>query len=378
MTTVLNFTGFIKGVKYKTYLAQKELKETRLDEFNIIEANTFGLIKSPNTQIAYSQWVSPKRTRSYPFARIYNTYNAAKVITIIPIIKDEGKDGDRDRIQYSTISWMNLLNIYIVLGYYETAEKSSKKGQNNKHKLTNQKFNHEFIKSQIDEILAYHQSALHWNKNLFEEKFVPTFQQALDSYDLISKKTGVMIHPRQQMDKYLQKVIAEFKEFKNISLKGSQNASKREAFTSHKLEYLIDGLKATFSIENYLGGVYYLTPDEIFHDNDIYIIQESKNTTKESLPKLADIQDGLFKLILFSNLDSLNLNGQRVSFITKLKLTGKNVIGSILFPDASAKELEDFLATNMKIFNSEQKEIIRKLDLEAKNNQKLKIEITRN
>lgn len=343
-----------------------------------IEANTFGLIKSPNTQIAYSQWVSPKRTRSYPFARIYNTYNAAKVITIIPIIKDEGKDGDRDRIQYSTISWMNLLNIYIVLGYYETAEKSSKKGQNNKHKLTNQKFNHEFIKSQIDEILAYHQSALHWNKNLFEEKFVPTFQQALDSYDLISKKTGVMIHPRQQMDKYLQKVIDEFEEFKNISLKGSQNASKREAFTSHELEYLIDGLKATFSIENYLGGVYYLTPDEIFHDNDIYIIQESKNTTKESLPKLADIQDGLFKLILFSNLDSLNLNGQPVSFITKLKLTGKNVIGSILFPDASAKELEYFLATNMKIFQSKQKEIIRKLALESKNNQKLKIEITSN
>jgi hypothetical protein len=379
MTEVLNFTGFIKGVTYTTYL-EEELEETPLDEFNIIEANTFGLIKSPNTQIAYSQWVSPKRTRSYPFARIYNTYNAAKVITIIPIIKDEGKDGDRDRIQYSTISWMNLLNIYIVLGYYETAEKSSKKGQNNKHKLTNQKFNHEFIKSQIDKILAYHQSALHWNKNLFEEKFASTFQQALDSYDLISKKTGVTIHPREKMDKYLQKVIAEFEEFKNISLKGSQNASKREAVTSHELEYLIDGSKATFSIENYLGGVYYLTADEIFHDNDIYIIQESKNNSnsKESLPKLADIQDGLFKLILFSNLDSLNLNGQPVSFITKLKLTGKNVIGSILFPDASAKELEDFLATNMKIFNSKQKEIIRKLDLEAKNNQKLKIEITSN
>jgi hypothetical protein len=378
MTKLLNFTGFIKGVKYKTYLAEEELKETPLDKFNIIEANTFGLIKSPNTQIAYSQWVSPKRTRSYPFARIYNTYNAAKVITIIPIIKDEGKDGDRDRIQYSTISWMNLLNIYIVLAYYETAEKSTKKGQNNKHKLTNQKFNHEFIKSQIDEILAYRQSALHWNKNLFEEKFVQIFQKALDSYDLISRETGVMIHPRQQMDKYLQKVIDEFEEFKNISLKGSQNASKREAFTSHKFEYLIDGLKATFSIENYLGGVYYLTPDEIFHDNDIYIIQESKNTSKESLPKLADIQDGLFKLILFSNLDSLNLNGQPVSFITKLKLTGKNVIGSILFPDASAKELEYFLATNMKIFQSKQKEIIRKLALEAKNNQKLKIEITSN
>jgi hypothetical protein len=39
-------------------------------------------------------------------------------LTVIPVLKDEGIDGDLDRIQYSTISWMNLLNIYIVLGYY--------------------------------------------------------------------------------------------------------------------------------------------------------------------------------------------------------------------------------------------------------------------
>ncbi len=377
MTEVLHFTGFIKGLTYKTYLAER-LKEISLDEFDISQANTFGLIKSPTTEIAYSQWVSPKRTRSYPFARIYNTYNASKVITILPVIKDEGKDGDRDRIQYSTISWMNLLNIYIVLAYYETAHKSAKRGQNNKQKLTDQKFNNEFVKSQIDEILAYHQSALHWNKNLFEERFVQIFEKALDCYDSISRTTGVMIHPRQGMDSYLRRIIEEFEEFKNISLKGSQSASKREALTSHKLEYLIDGLKATFSIENYLGGIYYLTPDEIFHENNIYIIQESKNTSKESLPKLPDIQDGLFKLILFSNLDSLNLNGQSVSFITKLKLTGKNVIGSIVFPKASAKDLESFFSANVRIFNNNQKEIIRKLVVEAEDNQKLIIEVTSN
>jgi hypothetical protein len=98
MTEILEFTGFIRGVSYRTYLTQ-ELKEIHLDIFDTNKANTFGLIKSPNTEIAYSQWVSPKRTRSYPFARIYNTYNSSKVITIIPVIKDEGSDGDRDRIQ---------------------------------------------------------------------------------------------------------------------------------------------------------------------------------------------------------------------------------------------------------------------------------------
>ena len=70
---------------------------------------------------------------------------------------------------------MNLLNIYIVLAYYESAEKSYKKGQENKEKLTNQKFNNEFVKAQIKEILTYRQSALHWNKNLFEERFTQIF-----------------------------------------------------------------------------------------------------------------------------------------------------------------------------------------------------------
>ncbi|WP_242040341.1 hypothetical protein [Anabaena subtropica] len=114
MSAFLNFTGFIKNLSYRTYL-NDHLKENNIDGFDINRAGSYGLIKSPTTEIAYSKWVSPKRTRSYPFARIYNTYNSSKIITIIPIIKDEGKNGDRDIIQYSTISWMNLLNIYIVL-----------------------------------------------------------------------------------------------------------------------------------------------------------------------------------------------------------------------------------------------------------------------
>jgi len=127
MPNILHFTGFIKGVTYRTFLNDK-LIETNFDDFDINRVGGYGLIRTPKTEIAYSKWVSPKRTRSYPFARIYNTYNSSKIITIIPVIKDEGKDGDRDAIQYSTVSWMNLLNIYIVLAYYKTAEKSNKKG----------------------------------------------------------------------------------------------------------------------------------------------------------------------------------------------------------------------------------------------------------
>ena len=354
-----------------------ELPRIALDQFDINYAPPFGVIKTPETEIAYSQWVSPKRTRSYPFARIYNTYRASKVITIIPIIKDEEADGDRDKIQYSTVAWMSLLNIYIVLAYYEIAEKSRKSKQIAREKLTRQKFNSNFVNSQIQEILEYRQSALHWNKSLFEDRFVPIFNIALNCYDEISEKTGIKVHTRTGLDLYIKQVQTEFEVFKNISLKSSQNASQREAVTLHNLEYLVDGKKATFSIENYYGGFYYLTSDEIPYENNQYIIQESKNTSSGSLPKLADIQDGLFKLILFSNMESLKLNNREVNFTTRLKLTGNNISGSLLLPN-SVDEVDHFIHQNQQVFKAKQIEYIKKLALEAKNNSKITVQIIGN
>ncbi len=381
MTEVLHFTGFIKGVAYKTYLAEKEkLKAIKLENFDANTSPSYGIIDSDGTKVSYSKWVSPKRTRSYPFARIYNTYNFSKVITIIPVLKDEGSDGDRDLIQYSTFSWMNLLNIYIVLAYYDGAEKSYKKDQENKNKLTKQQFNNDFIKAQIEEILTYHQSALHWNRSLLENKFAQTFEKALDSYEKISTETNVKIHSSQIARKTLKKIQEDFEEFKNISHKASQSASKREALVSHELEYLVDGKKSTFSITNYLGGVYYLTPDEVIDEidkNNRYIIQESKNTSESNFPKLPDIQDGLFKLILFSNIHELKLNDQIVNFVTKLKLTGKNVNDSLVLP-AATEVLEVFLEKNTSNFSKTEKTIIRKLVLEVGKNQNLLIEISGN
>ncbi|WP_375503716.1 hypothetical protein [uncultured Nostoc sp.] len=65
MAEVLHFTGFIKGVTYKTYL-DDNLNRINLDIFDVNKERGYGLIKSPTTEIAYSKWVSPKRTRSYP------------------------------------------------------------------------------------------------------------------------------------------------------------------------------------------------------------------------------------------------------------------------------------------------------------------------
>ena len=372
----LDFEGFIKDVQYKAYLTD-ELPKINFKDFDINLSQTSGKLILHDGEFAYSKWVSPKRTRSYPFERLYNTFNSPMRLTVIPVLKDEGLDGDLDRVQYSTVSWMNLLNIYIVLAYYDRAVKNKRPLQFLKNKITNQEFNAETVNDQIARISQYKQSALHWNRTLLEDSFVDVYKKALDSYENISKSTGVLMHDRMVQEHYLATIMRDFLSFKDISLRGSKGASVREVQTPHGYEYLSDGLKATFKIENYLGGIYYLTADEVVKENKVYVIQESKNSTKGFLPGLSDIKDGLFKLILYSNLHTLKLDGISVGFHSRLKLTGKKVQGSLLMP-CNEVDLSRFFAENKGNYKNRDIEIIRKLNQEATNNHKLQILVSSN
>ncbi len=374
----LNFEGFIKDVQYKAFLAEDLPQKYEYNSFDINEVETSGKIIFPNGEFAFSKWVSPKRTRSYPFERLYNTFNSPMRLTIIPILKDEGSDGDVDKIQYSTISWMNLLNIYIVLAYYDKASKNLRQWQSAKSKITDQKFNINIINEQLLKISQYKQSALHWNRTLIENRFVEIYKLALSSYERISKETGVKVHDRDTQEQYLARIMCDFENFKNISLRGSRGASIRETQTSHELEYLSDGMKATFQIDNYLGGTYFLTADEVIKDKEgVYIIQESKNSTEGFLPSLSDIKDGLFKLILYSNLDSLCLDSEPVNFRSRLKLTGKKVSGSLSMP-CDEDLMIAFLSRNKGSYSKREEETLYKLRQESVNNQKLEIQISSN
>lgn len=269
---------------------------------------------------------------------------------------------------------MNLLNVYIVLAYYKTARKNKSPRQKERHKLTGQELDTGEVREQIEEILRYRQSALHWNRTLFETKFTHLYEEALDRYAEIGQATGVLVHDRTRQIAYLETVKQEYKRFKDISLKGSQGAAQREIATTHKQEHLGTENKASFRIENYLGGIYHLTADEIIFEKDVYHIQESKNTTSGFLPGLADIKDGLFKLILFANLDTLVLNGKEISFSTRLKLTGAKVSGKLKFPCSDA-ELSGFLETNRLSARSTTALNLTRLQQEAASNEKLTIEI---
>jgi hypothetical protein len=95
------------------------------------------------------------------------------------------------------------------------------------------------------------------------------------------------------------------------------------------------------------------------------------------LPSINDIQDGLFKLILFSNINSLKLNEKEVTFSVQLKLTGCNIKGHLTLP-CSLEEIDKFMESNLEIFSKSEKDSIKKLAQEAEHNENLKIEIVAN
>ncbi|MBW4632661.1 MAG: hypothetical protein KME30_12425 [Iphinoe sp. HA4291-MV1] len=375
--TLLSFTGFIKDVIYTPCLIPK-IQTYAISDFNVNCVKPFGIITLDTLQnnIAFSKWTSPKRTRTYPFAKIYNTYHLnSKKITVIPVIKDEGAGTDNnDRINFITLSWMNLLNVYIILAWYETADRVA----NTTDRITNQKLNAEYVRQKILEVSHYQLTALHWNTTHFERDFQTIYSNAVNSYEIIATTQNVSLHSRQKhlevLNNFIQNGTFDSQKFKNYTLSRSLTATHRESMTTHRLEYLSDGYKGIFFISNYLGGVYHLTADEVYSQGKLFTIQESKNSSKGRLPSEEDIKDGLFKLILFSNLETLFLGDTQVEFRTRLKITG-SVKGSLHLPSDTIT-VEDFCQKNS--FSGKQKQLIELLNEETLQNPKLNIVITQN
>ena len=149
----------ISGIKYTPFLCPT-LKAFSIDDLEAAFANSAFRLNVGEDTVAVSWWVSAKRTRTYPYARVYDTLKfGGKKIAVIPIFKDEGRQGDRDFLQWDTIALMSLLGVYVIVGYYAAAEKSDRYA----HKITKQRFHLPYIKSRIEQILSYQSDALHWN-----------------------------------------------------------------------------------------------------------------------------------------------------------------------------------------------------------------------
>ncbi len=316
----MKVTAKITGIKYSPQLC-KLLKTYKFNNLKkALENDSSFIIEfEKNKSFAVSFWVTAKRTRSYPYSRVYNTLSfQGKKVTIIPVFKDEGFDGDRDFLQWDTISLMSLLGVYVIISYYSKAEIN----ENYSNKITNQRFNIKHINDNIKKLLSYQSDALHWNLSQIDNIAI-TAKKALDSYNKISKDLDLKMHSEDSAQKRVNELLKGKENFLSISRELAKNAQYRESQTIQPKEK-IEKDKGTITIKNYLGGYYYLTIDEAFiTDNTLQII-EAKHTKSGDIPSIDDIKDGFVKMILFSNLEEVKVNDQLVNFIPILKLTSNS------------------------------------------------------
>jgi len=356
----LEIKAEIKGVNYTPYLSG-ELEKINFRSFNINASPTCCIVNTDKNIFALSRWVSPKRTRSYPYERVYNTLSYSKKITVIPIIKDEGEKGDRDFIQWDTISLMSLLDVYVILAYYDEAEVNKRF----KGKITNQKFNNRYVKSKIKEISNYHSSALHWNLNEIKTNLSNIVSKVKNSYVKISTPTKVMMHNEKGLDNFRKNVVKNVNEFMTVSRRKAREAQQREIVTKQPKESLLTLTKAKITIKNYLGGYYYLTTDEIVVKRRTLYLIEGKHSKSQLLPSISDIKDGLLKMILYCNLYSVFYKELLYKCNPVLSLTSSILEGSVS-SNESKEKIERF--TEQNEFSSNHRTLISILFKEAKKN----------
>ncbi len=329
--------GRIEGISYKPFLCKPMSSYSISDLDQALSEKSNFVIKINGNNLAVSWWVSPKRTRSYPYARVYDTLSfAGKKVAIIPLMKDEGKEGDRDFLQWDTVSLMSLLGIYVIIGYYVDADKNPKY----ENKITNQRFDVEYLKGEFENLISYQSDALHWNLKQID-KISLIAEKALNAYENISRRLSVKMHSLDLAQKRIEALFKSKENFLKLSRKLARQAQRRESTTIQPKEY-VNGKKGMLTIKNYLGGYYYFTCDEVeIHENKLYLI-EGKHTNSRKLPSESDIKDGLIKMILYTNLKEVKVNEKDYESIAVLKLTTKGEFSLNLLTKRE-RRLLDFL-----------------------------------
>ena len=99
-------------------------------------------------------------------------------------------------------------------------------------------------------------------------------------------------------------------------------------------------------------------------DDTVNLI-ESKHSVKSILPSRGDIKDGLLKMILYTNLTEVKVNGEKMNCKSVLKLTSPKIIGKIT-SDATHENIENFISENKLSVSN--KKLLNVLFDEAKSN----------
>jgi len=227
-------------------------------------------------------------------------------------------------------------------------------------KITNQKFDRDHVNNKLQELVDYHASALHWNlKELSGDNLKTLMERVIDCYKRIKLKTGVNMHSQEGLIEFKKRIEKGVSEFKNFSRTKAKEAQKRESMTYQPKERTRTNTKAKITIRNYLGGYYYFTVDEVASEGNVLYLIESKHSKSRHFPSYDDIKDGLLKMILYTNLSSLEVNGRKVKFKLVLRLTSSKIEGNYKM---------DNIVPFVSKFGNKAKDFFRKLIEEAKFN----------
>lgn len=316
-------SGEIEKINYKQIVGDN-LREYKFENLDVNKTTGAFLLTEGEERHAVSRWISPKRTRSYPYERVYDTLAyAGKKVAIIPVVKDEGLGGERDFLQWDTISLLSLLDVHVVLAYYNEATKNAKRAD----QITGQKFDNDYIASRLKEIFDFKGTARDWNE-LETKRLKGTFEKAKFAYAEISKTTKTYLHDETALNQLI-KLAENSNDFAQFSRNKSQRGQSRELESIQPKEALATDTKGGVTITNLAGGKYYLTCDETRVENKTLYLIEDKHSSRTILPSENDIKDGLLKMMLYTNLKNVRVGKNPVDEKAVLRLTSSKLVGSI-------------------------------------------------
>ena len=352
-------TAEVEKINYKQF-AGDNLRTYKLENFDVNKSAGAFLLDNNKEKIAVSRWISPKRTRSYPYERVYDTLAVGgKKATIIPVVKDEGLGGERDFLQWDTISLLSLLDVHVVLAYYSEAAKNLKRND----QITAQKLDNDYVSAKLAEIFNFKGTARQWNEK--EANNLKTaFENARYAYREISKNTKTYLHNEDALDELIKR-SENPNDFALFSRGKAQKGQTRELSSIQPKEALSTATKGGVTITNLNGGKYFFTCDETRIENQTLYLIEDKHSSRAIIPSENDIKDGLLKMMVYTNLKNVRVGKNAVKSKAVLRLTSSKLVGSIN-SDGSEEEIKRFFETN-KMEISKQN-LVNKLFREAREN----------
>ena len=336
------------------------LRSFKPENFDVNQSPGAFVLDNGKQKIAVSRWLSPKRTRSYPYERLYDTLAfAGKKAAIIPVVKDEGLGGERDFLQWDTISLLSLLEVHVIFAYYDSAVKNPKRPD----QITSQKLDNTYVLSRLNEVFSFTGTPRGWNERETKQ-LKAVFEKAKLSYRKISKETKTYLHDDAALDELIK--YAETPEkFIEFSRGKAVKAQNREFETLQPKEALASDTKGKITITNALFGKYFFTVDETkIEPNTVYLI-EAKHSSRAKMPSRNDIKDGLIKMMLYKSLRNVRVGAKPLDFKVQIRLTSNRLKGSVN-SDMGDEMLNKFCSDNF--IDVQNKNFLVKLFREAREN----------